>query len=119
MLYHKKCGNLLRAEISPDAVKLLASFSLTGKFTAQVNNISLHRTGVSKIPLIYYCVKCNKNVTEEDDEFCFMCSSCGKEFDLESLRIPQDSGGVYCEDCVERFSTEEKIYSFNVKDIKV
>lgn len=118
MLYHKKCGNILRAEINSDAVKLLATFSLSGKYTAQIKEVMLWKTGLNKIPISYYCTHCDSLVAEETD-MSFVCNSCGKEFNVSELRIPTESGGIFCEKCSKKFEEHEKLYTFFVKDIKI
>ncbi|PNX51825.1 MAG: hypothetical protein BV456_01735 [Thermoplasmata archaeon M8B2D] len=118
MFYHKKCGNILRAEISSDAVKLLATFSISGKFTAQIKELLLWKTGISKIPISYYCTNCDSTISEEAD-ISFLCNGCGKEFDISEIRVPTESGGIFCEKCSKKFEEHEKLYAFFVKDIKI
>jgi DNA-directed RNA polymerase subunit RPC12/RpoP len=118
MIYHKKCGNILRAEITPEAVKLLANFSFVGKFTAQITELILWRTELNKIPLNYFCTNCAEKVEDEDD-FIFLCSNCGDSFPVKNLRIPTESGGLFCEKCSEKFKLQEKLYTFSLKDIRI
>jgi len=117
MLYHDKCGNILKAEISPDMVKLLASFSIQGKFTAKVKEMVLYKTDTMKIPLSYFCIRCNKTI-ENIEEIVFICSNCGRDFPLSDLKIPAESGGIFCKKCSERFEGET-LYNFSLKDIKI
>lgn len=116
MIYHKPCNFIIKIDIS-EVVKILADFSIMGKFTAQATTLTFHRLTNKKIPIIYYCKKCNKNV-DDFDEMVSPCDSCGKIFSSISIKIPQDSGGLYCSNCIKRFS-DEKCYSISIKDIKI
>jgi DNA-directed RNA polymerase subunit RPC12/RpoP len=118
MLYHKKCGTILRAKLTEDSVKLLATFSIVGKYTAEVKEIVIYPTGLSKIPLSYFCLNCGQTV-EDENQIVFVCNSCGKDFLIKYLRIPTESGGIFCVECSKRFEKEEKIYTLSIKDIKI
>ena len=116
MIYHKDCGNILRIDITSQ-VRVLATFSIVGKFTAQVTELSFHRMNKNKIPIKYFCRKCNRNTTERDI-LISKCDNCNKKKEISEMRVPSESGGVYCEKCIKRFS-DEKIYTISIKDIKL
>lgn len=116
MIYHKKCKYILKIDISP-VIKILADFSIIGKFTAKSTTLSFHRITNKKIPIIYYCKKCNENV-DDFDEMVSSCDTCGNIFPSIEMKIPQDSGGLFCPKDIKRFS-DEKCYPISIKDIKI
>ena len=116
MIYHKPCNYILKIDIT-EIIKILADFSIVGKFTAQSTGLTFHRISNRKIPIIYYCKNCNKNV-EDFDEMVSPCDACGKIFPSADMKIPQDSGGLFCPECIKTFS-DEKCYPISIKDIKI
>jgi late competence protein required for DNA uptake (superfamily II DNA/RNA helicase) len=117
MIYHEKCGNILRIDLS-ESTRILADFSIVGKFTAQVTELSFRKSGKTRIPIKYYCVKC-KRIVEEKEDVVSKCDRCGEINDVKQSKVPAESGGIFCEKCIERFSGDEKIYSVSIKDIKL
>ena len=117
MIFHKKCKHVVKADLS-ESIRVLANFSIVGKFTAQTTECSIKkRTRSGKATLTLFCEKCNKIVKEQTELIC-PCDSCGDTFELPEIKIPTESGGMFCPKCIKRF-TDEKIYSIIIKDIKL
>ena len=115
MLYHKECGNILKIDLS-GSVKPLAEFTIIGKFTAKPVKVDLHKINDGRSPIIFFCKKCNR-VVENDEEMVCSCDNCGNPHSSKDMKIPVDSGGIFCPDCIKRFS-DEKTYSISIKDFK-
>lgn len=117
MIFHKKCKYTIKADLS-ESIRVLATFSIIGKFTAQATECSIKkRTHSGKAPLVLFCEKCNRIVKDFDEVIC-PCDSCGEVIELSKIKIPVESGGMYCSECIKKFK-DEKIYSVSVKDIKL
>ena len=108
MLYHAKCGCILKIDVTK-SVRVLADFSVTGKYTAKPTKIELMKVTGDRITIDYFCKKCNRVVTK-DEEMISSCDGCGKAHDSKEMEIPEESGGFFCPKCIKRFS-EEKTYN--------
>jgi DNA-directed RNA polymerase subunit RPC12/RpoP len=116
MIFHRQCNYILKADVSK-ATKMLANFSVAGKFTAQITELTIHKTGIKKLPIIYFCARCNTIVEDQDDMICH-CDSCGNISNIKEMKYPKDSGGIYCEKCSKRFE-DETLHSLSIKDIRI
>lgn len=115
MFFHKPCSYAIKADVS-GSVKILAGFSIIGKFTAQITECSITKNRNSgKIPLVFYCERCER-IVEDTDEIVCPCSSCGEVTDFNKIKVAAESGGIFCPSCIKRF--DEKTYSICVRDIK-
>ena len=116
MLFHKECGSIIKIDMK-DSVKCLAEFTIVGKFTAKPVRIEIFCENDKSTPIIFYCKKCRRDV-EKDEKMVCRCDKCGGVFDSKTMKTPTDSGGLYCEKCIQRFS-DEKIYSISIRNFKI
>ena len=116
MLFHKKCGDLLKLDLGK-SVKCLAEFTVVGKFTAKPVRIELMLVTDKSVPIVFYCKKCHR-VVEKDEEMVCRCDRCGDIHDSKTMKIPADSGGLFCEECIERFS-DERTYPISIRNFKI
>ncbi len=107
MLRHTKCGEMIFVDLNE-----LVSLDGIGTIGTDLNIVIakvFFKTNKKKASKINF--KCQHCRTENIplDEIYDACNNCGKNNVLALLFIPPESGGLFCEKCVNKFFKDEKV----------
>ena len=114
MLGHSKCGYRVKAVLN-ESIAILGDIEI-GTNGVQVNGISFYNIGNGSKTVNYYCERCKKEVPAED--VVFNCYRCGNNYPLDTVNIPEESGGNYCETCAKKLGIKEREKMVDVNAVK-
>lgn len=109
-IYHKECAGRVKVDLTESA-KLTSHVTISNKGELVPVTLSIKRV-TNYVNLKFVCTTCSKDDFVEKGDWenlVFQCENCGGSGTKDEMKVPRDSGGVYCQKCSERFGTDESI----------
>lgn len=102
MFFHK-CGQ-------PIMIKMARSYYGQPSITQQkIRLITIVSESEDDEKKILYCQKCKEEITEQKlNDLLGYCSYCKTTKPITELFVPSKTGGIYCEEHLKEFYSDEK-----------
>lgn len=98
-MIHQECKGTVLVDVTL-AYKLLAEVTQDKESTClRTTEIHVYNIEETCSELIYWCVSCNKKVSLDDIEV--NCRSCDEPMTIEVGQVALDTGGIWCDDCIQ------------------
>ena len=98
-MIHQECKGTVLVDVT-SAYKLLAQVVQNQEGDAlRTTEIHVYNTKETCSELIYWCLKCDDQVSLGDVEFS--CRNCGEPMSAEDSQVALESGGIWCDSCME------------------
>lgn len=98
-MIHKECSGTVLVDVT-SSYRMLANVTQNKESDGlRTTEIHVYNTEEECSGLIYWCLKCDEEVSIDDAEFS--CRSCGEPMSLEDCQVALDTGGIWCDSCIQ------------------
>ena len=98
-MIHNECKGTVLIDVT-SSYKLLAQVTQNKESDGlRTTEIHVYNTKEVCSELVYWCVKCDEEVSLDDVEVS--CRNCGEPMTIEASQVALDTGGIWCEGCIQ------------------
>lgn len=98
-MIHQDCKGTVFVDVT-SSYKLLAQVIQNKESNGlRTTEIHVYNTKETCSELIFWCVSCDEQVNLDDVEVS--CRNCGEPMTIEVGQVALDTGGIWCEDCIQ------------------
>lgn len=112
-MIHKECSGTVLVDVT-SSYKMLANIT-QNQTSDGLRTVEIHcyNTKEECEGLVFWCLKCDDEVSLDDIHFS--CRSCGENMPVEDGLVALDSGGIWCDSCIQsRCDGEENVALLNI-----
>ena len=98
-MIHNECRGTVLVDVT-SSYKMLAQVTQNQESDGlRTVEIHVYNTKETCSELIYWCVSCDSEISL--DEIEVSCRSCGSPLAIEVGQVALDTGGIWCENCIQ------------------